>query len=92
MDVNFWQVVQDVGGVIDGEGPAVARRQLVGLAEWLEEYFAAHPEIAVDYDRNLRHFAMCSVQRLVNALVWALEGSSVSQKVSQRRGANTDLR
>ena len=63
---DFWQLVQDVAYLIDGEGTKYAQEKLAWMVDCMDKYFAAHPEINHDSD-----FAMYSSRRLINAVAAA---------------------
>ena len=64
---DFWQLIQDVAYILEGEPKEFARRQLEWLSKCLDEWFSKHPEIVVT--GSLDDFAMCSVRRLVDAVI-----------------------
>jgi hypothetical protein len=65
---DFWQLIMDTGYIMEGENRAFERRQMTWLAECLDRWFEAHPEITED--GPLDHFAMLAVHRLVNAFAF----------------------
>jgi hypothetical protein len=64
---DFWQLIQDFGYLMDGENRADEREQLAWLKQYLDRWFADHPEIKID-SGSLDHFAMHAVWRLIEAL------------------------
>jgi len=42
---DFWQLIQDVGYIMEGENKAFERERLHWLDECLQKWLAAHPEI-----------------------------------------------
>jgi hypothetical protein len=68
---DFWQLIQDVGYIIEGENRAYERERLRWLDECLQKWFEAHPEISTARDADgiqpLENFAMESAARLVHA-------------------------
>jgi hypothetical protein len=65
---DFWQEVMCVGYIIEGENRAFEREHIKWLAEVLNKYLDAHPEITES--RSLDHFAMRAVARLASAFVF----------------------
>ena len=53
---DFWQLIQDVAYILEGEPKEFARRQLEWLSKCLDEWFSKHPEIVVT--GSLDDFAM----------------------------------
>jgi len=66
---DFWQLIQDVGYLIEGENRSYEREQLHWLDECLNKWFATHPEIGAA-DADLHQFAVQSAARLVHAFVF----------------------
>jgi hypothetical protein len=66
---DFWQAVMDTGYLMEGENRAYERERMKWLAEGMNSWLKAHPEITEESDK-LEHFAMCAVHRLVNAFVF----------------------
>jgi len=71
---DFWQLIQDVGYLMEGENKAYERRQLHWLDECIENWLAAHPEISTargpDGIMPLENFAITSTARLIHAFVF----------------------
>jgi hypothetical protein len=71
---DFWQLIQDVGYIMEGENRAYERRQLHWLDECIQKWLATHPEIytACDPDGRmpLENFAITSTARLIHAFVF----------------------
>jgi hypothetical protein len=63
--VDFWQLIMNAGYLMEGESHGYEREKMKWVAECLDTWFAAHPEVRED--DSLEHFAMCSVHRLVSA-------------------------
>lgn len=61
---DFWQLILNAVA-----NRAYERDKMKWLAECLDTWFAAHPEITED-SPLVEHFAMCSVRRLVNVFVF----------------------
>ena len=71
---DFWQAIMDVGYIMEGENRAYERERMKWLAECLDAWLAAHPEITIE--GPLEHFAMHAVRRLVSAFVFNDEQGS----------------
>jgi hypothetical protein len=65
---DFWQLIMDVGYLVEGESQQYERERLHWLNECLEKFFSDHPEITVD--GHPTHFAMHAVRRLVGAFIF----------------------
>ena len=58
----------DTGYLMEGEPRGYERERMKFLAEGLDSFLKAHPEITLD--GPLMHFAMHAVRRLANAFVF----------------------
>jgi hypothetical protein len=65
---DFWQLIMSAGYLMEGENRGYEREKMKWVAERLNAWFAAHPEIRED--GSLECFAMCSVHRLISAFVF----------------------
>lgn|SRR5262245_8804327 len=66
---DFWQLIQDVGYLIEGENKIYEREKWHWLDECFDKWLASHPEIGTA-DADLHQFAVQSVARLVHAFVF----------------------
>jgi hypothetical protein len=78
---DFWQLIQDVAYMMEGENRTYERERLLWLKECLDKWFASHPELGIEqyFKRDpesgemptervpLNVFAMHCVHRLVGA-------------------------
>ena len=84
---DFWQLVQDVGYIIEGESRAFEREYMHWLAERLTAWLDEHPEITIDGPPD--HFAMVSVARLAHAFVFNDGGATEAE--AQRAADDSKL-
>jgi hypothetical protein len=66
---EFWQLVQDVAYIIEGESRDYEREKLHWLAECLDKWLGEHSEVG-EANADLHRFAMQSVARLAHAFVF----------------------
>src|SRR5262245_9475189 len=78
---DFWQLVQDVAYIIEGENRDFEREYMHWLDACLEKYLTENPEIKFErgVECPLEHFAMLSVRRLVHAFVFNDGGNKLSK-------------
>src|SRR4051812_7514047 len=71
---DFWQLIMDIGYLMEGESADYALERMKGLGKGLDAFLRAHPEIT-DHgpDAPLEHFAMHAVCRLAWSFVFNSE-------------------
>src|SRR5215831_11445553 len=66
---DFWELIQDVGYIIEGENRDYERERLHWLGQCLDKWLATHGEIGAA-DADLHRFAIQSVVRLAQAFAF----------------------